>query len=599
MATTRAIGVVAEKRNDSARIRVLAFERGQSWVYSQAEIDQAFPPSGYVFGPSFYKKHKAYKEDSCVEFSFEENDWETRADYDRYIVNGMVREGAMSVIHINWPILDAWGCIHQTNLQRLLNDVDLIKTTAFYLQSNNQIYGPFALQYEAKQISGISAKNNKNVRRWSARDLIVVSFENSCYLIEEPAGETQIIDCLPDKDLCRWAVKQLAAINTLPDLKEHKPLIEEHFCEQYESPLHQIRMNKFLALFDTLAATQDTIASLASIAQPYQVAYQRALEDCRAEILAQKESELAAYLEEQQAAVTRQIAELQQRKASATSDTLQAEQALSQISTQLSQVEQDVRHLKDERERLLQDLRIHAQVIIRPSTLSSVSSPRPTYSLNTYRGSTSSAMCWEVFAKCFGAYLDESNLLTHDDMVAEILAAFQQYRLLLVGGESIVLALAAASGNADCFLQQAEPDWLTYRAFEERILETVLDHCSAHPDRFTFLLLQRVNLASPACYAQPLFDVHAGLRQCFPNRLEGWPNNLWVFATVASTGPDGMGLPLQAETWRQCGATKPSYGRRSGFIQWAPACGQLPVTAVNPWQPSANSAQALKDYLHV
>lgn len=531
-----------------AILTVVAFQRNNQWITDGETIKKEFPPEGQVYAPAFYHytNQLNLKIGRCIEFTVEESG--TASESDRHAKYEIPYNSRINpkwpVLHCSFTLIDEYGAVSVEELQSVLEDLyDKEAELTFYINYREQVYGPFKDRRLNRGIIG--PKSSKSVGNWSVTDCnLVYSETDKCYLLDEPLAEKgERVDCITDDQLFTWIEPKLRPI---VDLRQYEEAIVGLGREQIGDNFSEARIKKFLNLLANRTQTLEQLQQLATAVPIYQATYQNTLQQFRDQVLAKEQESINQKIAHLQQSFDQKKETLEGQQHDLNKQIEELTDQYEQYIRRIEELEKEQQYMKDNRDRLVHDFKL-----LLPTLHEGMTKPHKkvtTYSINRYIAKTQDPANENDLENNFKQLLEKSAIQPAVTYYRTTRSALLS-RIIRVPFIQIPLALANASGNADCFVQQVAPNWLTFQHFREAVLDDLLAYCREHSDRIIFLILQDIDVASPSCYARPFFDVHKGVRHHFPGTDRPWPENLWAFLTDA---PQALSLPIIESIFEGC-----------------------------------------------
>jgi len=576
MQRTVVIGVVAQElRGDNARIKVLAYLKGKKYELDLDNIKDEFPPSGHVFAPSFYKRYNfdvgTFLKLSVVEntaYLIEEGDDLTIVDK----TNSITKVG-YSVIEIEKDIAEK-GVINQDYIQ-------LYKPSGpdkFYFKFGEILYGSFKIKEDK-----VVPNTGKEVKCWNNfKEQLSVSFNDKQILFKEPVGEFTQIDCMSTEQLADWFVKQI-------DLTHTKFIKERYNSKQLRQELESIinsaegdklfknRFSRSIRAFDAIDLNKEHIVELSNSSKQFQKIYTDSLQIIKEET--KKKIEI-----EEKLAHNERREKLQVELNNLSKDIILRRLDIKKYETELSELKQTSLETKLVKEDVLEMEQVNLNVVSKSEqTLSKeelteqqipiqhtiipqkesrirqsfvVEDTEDYLTLEEEKASTKR----EPYPDKVAYYTSLKNKLINDSLYSskleyKIFEHLAVYNCCFIPNTKLALSILKSVNNCTYVIQQAEADWLKFEHFWDNGLGELWDRSHKQPEKFHFLILQDMNLASPLCYAKPLLDLNAEIRRKLPFAENSWPSNFKILTTrLPSTPPNDIGLPLYKDNFDRWGA---------------------------------------------
>ena len=571
MQKTVVIGVVAQElRGDNARIKILAYPKGNKYELDSTSIKDEFPPLGYAFAPSFYKRN-TYDVGTFLKLSVVENTaYHIEEGDDLTIVDNTssISKVGYSVIEVGEDISEK-GIINQDYIQ-------LYKPSGpnkFYFKYGEVLYGSFKIKEDK-----VVPNTGKEVKRWNNfKEQLSVSFNDKQILFKEPLGEFIQIDCMSTEQLADWFVKQIDITHTkfIKERYTNKQLreeLEDIINNAEGDKLFKKRFYRSIRALTEIELKKDYIVELSNSSQEFQKIYADSIQNIKAEI------EIEAKLMHNERKEKLQI-ELN----NLSKDILTKRSEVKEIEVELEETNQEV--LKNN---LLVKSTLEKEYTIELNDDSKVEEPQIKENSTQQNNSIKRTNIPEKQSKIRQSFIVENtedyltqeeslinskpfpnkeaycvrlkNKLLLDSLYSiklehEIFEHLAIYNCCFIPNSKLALSILKSINNCTYVIQQAEVDWLKFEHFWDKGLGELWNRSHSQPEKFHFLILQDINLASPLCYAKPLLDLNAEIRRKIPFAENSWPSNFKILATrLPSTPPADIGLPLYKDNFDRWGA---------------------------------------------
>jgi hypothetical protein len=528
-------GFIEMKRGENnARIKVLAFKRNGVYVYDENEIKDEFPSKGYVFAPGLFS-NADYEVGDLIEFSTLPIEYPNGTDEMRLDTKVPVKAAGTELFRIDHNILDNPMALDQARLKTFISDA----TGNFYIQNYSNTYGPFKLS-----VGEVIPTTDTKVHQFDKIPRII-TIGDKHYLLEKPTEIVSRIDCSRPGELASWFKKQLKTM-TLP-VKEIQQLLLQ--LEQSEiTDLDSAKLDRIAKLAKSLLLTREELQILSENSTTLREIFTNSLQHLRDELRA---DEIKPFEMER--------AKLQSECEQLSQVTKKLQDKINSVSAQRDALLNEVDFLENNKIRLINDIKIGILVNEKESfTIPGVISERRflTYELQTYQKRDQAFNDLPAFITCYKRLFEDGESVPGEGKKA--LFQLRDKRALLCVNPLLIRLIASHSNNCNLFIQQVEADWLKFESLYNNGLEQCWRSAHDNPDVIHFFLLEDINMAAIECYAKPLIDLIAGIRNVLPGLQSCWPNNLWVFGVPIEKRGESeeveFGVPLLSNSFKNWGA---------------------------------------------
>lgn len=592
----KAIGIIENVLSGGCcQIKVLALKGDNDIEFlNLSEQRDMFPPRGYVFGASFMKKYPQYKQNDLVEVDYVENESESAGDIgkDFYII---------SQINTKRHYINSF---HLKNIVITNGNIDLSKIEIdsngfngdFYVYSSTKIYGKLRLK-DGK----ISPIKSKRLYAWNLSECKVLRYGEALFLLEEPKGDYFVYDCMTDDNLFEWFrgnLKKISSgyVNELDQKtqwrKEMPELLKESDSETYE-----LDKNRFVRIKDkleSLSLSFDEINFFVDNSDNLKEAFCNSIENHKAELRLVYEKEIIAYEVENRD---------KKNQLCRTLDKLEKQIKESSIISglrrdEIVEAESKLSDININKDRILSDFSVIKEVL-----------GIGNHNIMPVNSLEYDSFVVEQIEKCSDTkiintrdqYINrlKNKLSKHDlfpNYATNIVDQLSIYKSIFIKDIEVGIAIVEATGDTKYVIQNVEPDWLHFKDFWNNGLGSIWISAHENPDKIHFLLLEDINMSSPECYARPLLDVINGYRKIIPYGKTGYPENLKILATKASTENPEIGLKLNKHTFKNWGAVAYTGDiRRSAETVCENVDGYINMDMLKPHLPDEFSIEEIKD----
>lgn len=145
-----------------------------------------------------------------------------------------------------------------------------------------------------------------------------------------------------------------------------------------------------------------------------------------------------------------------------------------------------------------------------------------------------------------------SKLKLPEEQAKEITALLKSYKVILLPGVQMVMALLYAMGRCSYLTTYVSVSWKSFTDLWIGGLNYIVQKSNDEPEQMHFLVLRNINLSCIPNYLQPVFDLQSALIRTFPGTDIAFPRNLRIVATASA---DTL-IPMTAYTLRQMGCAR-------------------------------------------
>ena len=526
MSKIKIIGTVDERRQNSARIKVLSFKKNNESITDPEQILQAYPPFGYVFAKDIFIDSDLTM-NSLIEFykgSFTYQD--TNLDRHTMDVTLPWKPFGFRVMPISNRNAIVEDVLYPNVLSGLLND-DLFQ---FYIKFGGYLYGPLKCSK-----GEISAHKFREAYKYEYEPAKVYESGDFLYLLNEPERELGQIDCMSPGQLADWIKKEIGNLSLNIDANRLKSALNTNDTVS----LHNIRLRRAVKELDTLALNKESLLQLTANSDRLSELYTKSIETIKVEL----QREYVEGFLNQKSAIVAEIDALKRKLDAVKVD-------YDQRAKDLLEVKQEYDWILQERERLISDIRLHLEVHRHEGALGG---RLLTYEEQTYVNEAPFYRDLNEFIDVLGNQFRQSGF-DAPGLAEKICYAFKGRKCILCDSLPLILAVAKMTNNCRLIIQQTEADWLKYEDFYENGLKQIFTMAFEKPETMHFLILEDINLAGIECYGNPVLDIIAGYRHRLPGLRLEWPGNLWLFGLpVEQPEEEKMGLTLFRKTFKDWG----------------------------------------------
>jgi len=522
-------GFIAMPRGEgSARIKVLAFKRGGTYIYNENEIKNEFPSDGYIFAPNLLAGED-YKVGDLLEFSTLPIESPNGPDRIRLDPRIFPNNAGIEVFRIDHVILDNPLAFDQPRLKMFISEA----AGNFYIQNYSIVYGPFKL------VGGdVMPTTDTKVQRFD-KSPPIITIGQKLYLLEKPMETGVRIDCSKPSELTSWFKKQLKTL-TLP-IKEIQQLFQQ--LEQLENTdLDNAKLERVLKLTKNVLLTRDELQELSETSTILKEIFTSSFQQLREGL---RNEEVVPFEKEQKKL------KIECDQLIRTAKKLRGD--IESVTTQKNILLNEVDFLENNKARLINDIKVNTAVTGKFSSNGVTSKVLLTYEIQTYSKTDQPFKDLAEFITCYKRLFFNGENESKESKRS--LFQLRDKRAILCTNPLFIRLIAMHSNNCKLYVQQVEADWLKFESLYDNGLKQCWESALDQPDVIHFLLLEDINIAAIECYARPITDLIMGVRDTLPGLQSSWPKNLWIFG-IPIEKDDGteLGIPLFTRSFRGWGA---------------------------------------------
>ncbi len=552
------VGYIHHFKNERhALVKVVAYKNNGVLVKEQEKIDENFPVRGYVFEPDFKSRYSNFVEDDYISFVEEPNPYSINGGAEFKIKSRVQKVEYQVIDDNNLPVNQ--GAI---NIEYLQNKIEELPDK-FYIKNGQGFYGPFK-----KERGEIKPKTGTTVEFRSSIDCIISSHKNDSikYIFVKPGKPEKELDASNSKQLQDWFKEFLKK----SDSEFWKQLFENTnwredllMLSNKKSHIEKAKLDKVINNLLSYELTLQELDWLACTSINLLIDYNKLVNQFKEEIIIQKEGEINAVVEDGKYQL--QIFDNQKTE---------IQNTIIQLKEEKKQIENDCKYLVENKERLLADFKVL-------SNISSLKLNDPQYPVSPV--SISKKKTYTLEESDQKSDLPKLKKKEFDQLVSELLRTYRKttsisnftepreiitsFNSTLSHSLEFALSFIRATNNYRYILCQIEVKWLSFKDLWENGLEEIWQSAYNDSERLHFFILRDINLSSPECYARPLLDIDAGLRERMPFDERKWPKNLRIIGTKQSC-PE-IGLPILSTTFKNWGGL-PEYELEDCSLKHAP-----------------------------
>lgn len=548
----KVVGVIEkELGGSSAKIKAIGIisEKDKYIHLTDVEARVFFPPNGFLFEPGFFHNHN-FKVGDVISFWAEEN-YKAAEGYDKFKIKH--RSVDVRPFGINARRIKGFK---KTNLVACLESLSLEDDHSdgvFYGLTDKYVIGKLRTKS-----SVIEPALHHRIQIWDRNEDMIVSSEDSFRLLEEPTGDSIILDCMNDKQLFEWfrsSLKQLEPdyvklLDTNASWRTNLPtLFSKVDKEKLEAD--RIRIQRVEEKFELIDLSNSDIKTLVNNSEKLNKAFQEVINNHKEEYKLGYKKELELF-----------ELEIENKKEKSSNEAAKYEQIINEKKETVTQLTESLQIIKDEIERLSEN---KERIIEDFSIIKEVLKGECLSQKNTSTLEDASFVFEELFVENCDEIINineieeqlKFQLFSHNlnaRFSKKILDCITNFAAVLVKDIRIGIAMAKATNNSRYIIQQVEPDWLHFKDFWHNGLGAIWESAHNHPENHHFLILEDINMSAPECYCRPLVDMITGIRTLIPYGKSKYPDNLKIIASYASFEEPEIGLPLNQEIFEGWGA---------------------------------------------
>lgn len=546
----KVVGKIDKELGDkNARIKAVALVSEKERITKLTDYDAKayFPPHGYIFEPGFFYNYR-FNLNEYISCRVEENNKATTGQ-DR--IKLKFGNPEIKIFGINARKINGFK---KNGLSTNLNTVSLEDETegSFYGITDKYIVGKLRFKN-----GKVEPALHHRIQIWDLDYDNLISIDGEHRIIQEPKGESLILDCMDEKQLFEWFRKLLKQIQ--PDYVD---LLDKNRSWRTELPnlfsisnkekfeADKIRFKRIEEKFDLLKLSRIDIKTLVDSSEDFKATFEKCIGDHKEEYKENYKLELAQYkleIDRQKNVLECEIKELQNQKES-------EEDFLAKLTDLVKKKNDELTKIKENKERIIQDFSIIKEVLEGHNTRSKLVKENSnffTIEKITLSNSVNIKSIAE-FEEQLKFRLSDNSL--NPNFAKKIIDVISLHNAILVVNIKVGIAIAEATGNAKYIIQQVEPDWLHFYDFWNNGLGEIWDSANDSPEIFHFLLLEDINMSALECYCRPFLDVLTGVRKRIPYSQTPLPANLKIIATIAPFEEPEVGLPIYRNTFENWGA---------------------------------------------
>lgn len=470
-------------------------------------------------------------------------------------VKDLIKDGTRRTVHHYWVERASYSTVFEVgdtalsknycHLNLLEEDLKKYKSLMrglFYVSIADRCYGPFDLINDR-----IKPKVGKEVNIYEfdvdrsasfpGQPNISLIFHN----LNNPIG---IVDCSTDEQILEWIKKLLDQHKDANHLREVINKIKSNLVTLDQTNINKIRYDRALQIIDKLELSFSDLSRFKKddILGNY---FYRSIEKFREEYLKEIQEQTVAHKAELEASINKV-------------EDLHAEEVrkLERLKEQSADQNQKLKNLRDEigyldshRQEIIRDLRLHCELTQIPPPLPTptVRPVRKYYEMIQYDSNVD-----EFFqsASDLEDEIYESKVPSNaGDSIIRALRQLEEHRFLRSDDAESALKIFKTAGSSKVYLQNAEADWMKFEKLYDNGLADCVESAISNPQLPHCFVVQDFNLASPECYAKPLFDIQKGTRRCVPGSSVLWPRNLWIIFVAFDCKTEDFGFDINDDSF--------------------------------------------------
>ena len=539
----------------SARIKAIGLidESNELNLFTEEESIKNFPPKGFVYAHNLLTSGK-FSIGDILQFEVNEN-----LEADGHKDNYSMERNSSKEFGFNAYKVEGFKMNSDYTDLSTIQIIGDHNNGKFYGISHKYVFGKLKIN------NGKIESIGKSIKVWDKDDCKAFENESSIKLLKEPDGEYLLIDCMDDNQLFEWFREHIKNIDyqlfqklnsasnwktKIPALFEKLPLenaeIEKIRLKRLENKISHIELtwNEIISFREQSNSLKLVFRnSIEKHIDDFQSEYSKKLKEFEDDII-KKENELNENLNKSEQEAKAKIAALNAEINKKQTEAQKAVAEYEQAKLRLIEIEK-------EKSRIIADFGIIKEVLSLSGATTN-STTEKCHILEEVAAEHNEMLNVKDFINNVQYYL--SDFKRNPDFAKRIFETMLVYKALFIKDIRIALSVIKASGNAKYVIQHTEPDWLHFKDFWNNGLSTIWNSAHNNPEIPHFFVLEDINLSSPECYVRPLLDVIAGIRSKIPFAETNYPNNLFIFATKASSQNPTIGLKLYKETFPDWGS---------------------------------------------
>ena len=621
-----------------AKIKVLAFKKGNIWVKDPDEIREYFQPEGNVFEPGFKLNNEMYNTDDIIVFEVIDNPQANNPGEDSYKLKGKVKYKLEYEVILAPNFLNDDFSINYNYIQKNFEDLP----NSFYLKNLKGYYGLFV-----KDNNFIRPHKGTTVNYYPNLDDNIISYKDKTVLFANPEISNIQIDFSSDEQLIGWFKKTLKSSNLLDEKSFNNVFNSINIQSIDDDNISRSKLNRIQNLFSKIHFTFSELKDVVNLVPDIKTDLGKRILSIRNEILIDCKSEIEADLNEfklkanaEKELIENKIQALKKKLESKSErlvkiakelnqslstlvdylnsngiklenkpttpvdlenqlllykkfgnaqngDIKVAKEELEKIKAEIEIAKNDfdvlnskINHLTENRDTVIRDMQLFLD-ITRPTPVIAQANQIPkSYIIEEILPQQSGYLSDVDFAHNFIHNLQKRNKAA-DIKFPELMKIISSFKCIFTSNLEVILAFIEATNNAIYTIIQIEPKWLSFKDLVDNGLSELWLSAFEKPDVLHFVILRDINLSSPECYANPLLDLDRNLRTKLPLIEKPWPPNLRIIGTIQPV-PE-VGLSVLKSTFDNWGGL-PTYGLQFTSVNPSEYKGQaLQVTNFNTW----------------
>ncbi|HMP30595.1 MAG TPA: hypothetical protein PKD85_13400, partial [Saprospiraceae bacterium] len=266
-----------------AKIKVLAFKRGNEWIKDESEVLEKFQPTGYVFEPSFTLNNEIYKLNEFIMFEEAENPKALSSDNDIYKINGKVKYKLEYEVILAPNFLHDDFSINYNYIQKNFEDLP----NSFYLKNLKGYYGLFV-----KDNNFIRPNKGTSVNFYPNLDDNIISYKDKTVLFANPEVSNIQIDFSSDEQLVGWFKKMLKSSNSLDEKSFNNVFNSIKIQSIDDDNLIKSKLNRIQKLFSKIHFTYSELKDVFNFVPELKTDIEKKILNIKNEILSESKSEI-------------------------------------------------------------------------------------------------------------------------------------------------------------------------------------------------------------------------------------------------------------------------------------------------------------------
>lgn len=481
----------------------------------------------------------------------------TEGNHEGYMANEVIAisikelkmDGTKRIVHHHWVERASYSTVFEVGdaaLSKNFCDLNLLERDLkgykslirgpFYVSIADRCYGPFDLvndrikpkvgkevnvyEFDADRSAGFPAHPN-----------IGLIFHN----LNNPIGS---VDCSTDEQILEWIKKLLDQHKEVNHFREIINKIKSSLVTLDHANINKVRYDRALQIIDKLELSFSDLSKFKEddiLRNYFCTRMEKFRDDYLKEIQQQtivRTAELEASINKVEDLYKEEIRKLEL-----------LQEKFEDQNQKLKNLRDEIGYLESHRQEIIRDLRLHSELTPTPTDRS----VRKFYEIIKYDSDVG-----EFFPDVSDIEDEMYDSNVPSNAIDSIIRALQQldeHRFLRSDDEDSVLKIFKITGTSKLYLQNAEADWMKFEKLYDNGLSDCIESAISNPQLPHCFVVQDFNLASPECYAKPLFDIRKGIRRCVPGSSVPWPRNLWIVFVALDCQTEDFGFEINDDTF--------------------------------------------------